>query len=101
MDDFPFELNTEEKKPYTDKKLNNGAFIRTFDCNVLSEELVWHRDKSNRVIEILEGEGWEIQFDNGLPEKLIVGKTYIIPGYTYHRIKRGTTNLKIRVEETL
>ena len=51
-------------KPYIDEKLNNWSFIRTFDHNVLTDELVWHRDENGRYIEVLEGSGWEFQFDN-------------------------------------
>ena len=32
-------------KPYTDEKLNTWTFVRTFNHEVLSEELVWHRDE--------------------------------------------------------
>ena len=41
-------------KPYIDEKLNNWAFVRTFKHDVLSEELVWHRDENGRFIEVLE-----------------------------------------------
>ena len=85
--------------PYVDKKLNNREILRTFDKNVLSEELVWHRDRNNRIVEVLGGEGWEIQLEDRLPELLEKGREYVIPAYTFHRIKRGTTDLKLRIEE--
>ena len=84
---------------YTDEKLNNKTFVRTFSKDVLNEELVWHRDKNNRIVTVLEGEDWEIQFEDDLPEPLIVGKEYVIPSYTFHRIKRGTTDLKLQISE--
>ena len=86
-------------KPYEDQELYNWSFIRIFKHDVLNEELVWHRDKNGRFIEILEGDGWEIQFDDKLPNKLQKGDRFFIPAKTYHRIKRGNTDLKIRVEE--
>lgn len=86
-------------KPYLDEKLNNWTFLRTFKHDVLSEELVWHRDEKGRYIEVLEGKGWEIQFDNGLPKKLKKGDHLFIPAKTFHRIKRGTTDLKLKIEE--
>ena len=86
-------------KPYEDQELNNWSFIRIFKHDVLNEELVWHRDKNGRFIEILEGDGWEIQFEDKLPNKLQKGDGFFIPAKTYHRIKRGNTDLKIRVEE--
>ena len=84
---------------YIDENLNNGEFLRTFDKDVLTEELVWHRDKNDRIIEVLEGRDWELQFENCLPIKLKEGDRIWIPAETYHRIKRGTTDLKIKIEE--
>lgn len=82
-----------------DEKLNNWTFVRTFKHDVLSEELVWHRDERGRFITVLEGNGWEFQFDNGLPKKLYRGDRFYIPPKTFHRIKRGNTDLIIKVEE--
>lgn len=86
-------------RPYFDEKLNNCEFIREFSCNVLSEELKWHYDLKNRVITILEGENWELQFDDMLPRKINIGDVIHIPAGLHHRIKRGTTDLKIHVRE--
>ena len=90
-----------EDKPYNQKNLNNGVFLRTFSKDLLSEELVWHRDTNDRIVEVLEGENWEIQFENQLPKSLEVGEEYVIPAYTFHRIKRGTTDLTVRIQEIL
>jgi quercetin dioxygenase-like cupin family protein len=87
--------------PYEQKNLNNDMFLRTFSKDVLSEELVWHRDHNDRIVEVLEGENWEIQFENQLPQTLKVGEEYVIPAYTYHRIKRGTTDLVVKIQENL
>lgn len=87
--------------PFKQEKLNNNTFIRTFSKDVLSEELVWHRDRENRSVEVLEGENWEIQLEDRLPEQLKVGQTYIIPAYTFHRVKRGTSDLVLKIEELL
>jgi hypothetical protein len=97
VEDFPY--GSRSHKPYVEHKLNNGKFLRTFSKDVLAEELVWHRDRENRIIEVVEGEGWEIQFDDKLPEPLVKGKEYVIPAYTFHRIKRGTTDLVVTIEE--
>jgi hypothetical protein len=87
------------EKPYIDEKLNTWSFIRTFDHNALIDELAWHRDENGRYITILEGEGWEFQFDEKLPKKLNKGDRFFIPAKTFHRIKRGKTDLKIKIEE--
>lgn len=89
------------EKPYNQKNLNNGVFLRTFSKDILSEEFVWHRDHYDRIVEVLEGDNWEIQFENQLPQTLNVGEEYVIPAYTYHRIKRGTTDLKVKIKENL
>jgi quercetin dioxygenase-like cupin family protein len=86
-------------KPYTDERLNTWSLIRTFKHDVLTEELAWHRDKNGRYITVLEGEGWEFQFDERLPKKLYKGDRFFIPAKTFHRIKRGNTELKIKIEE--
>ena len=88
-----------EDKPYDQKNLNNGVFLRTFSKDTLTEELVWHRDRNDRIVEVLEGDNWEIQFDNSLPQPLLIGEKYIIPAYTFHRIKRGTSDLTVKIEE--
>ena len=89
------------ENPYIQENLNNGVFLRTFSKDVLSEELTWHRDHNDRIVEVLDGENWEIQFENELPQSLSIGEQYVIPAYTYHRIKRGTTDLKVRIQENL
>jgi len=86
-------------KPYTDEKLNNWSFVRTFKHDVLTEELAWHRDEKGRYVEVLEGSGWEIQLDNKLPKRLHKGDKLHIPAKTFHRIKRGTTDLVLKIEE--
>ena len=86
-------------KPYIDEKLNSYEFLRTFKHDVIADELVWHRDENGRYITVMEGSGWEIQFENGLPKKLHKGDRFFIPAKTFHRIKRGNTDLKIKIEE--
>lgn len=85
--------------PYEDQKLNSYSFVRTFKKDVLEDELKWHRDHNGRYIEVLEGTGWELQLENQLPKRLRKGDRFFIEKETYHRIKRGTTDLKLRIEE--
>jgi len=84
--------------PYTEDK-QDGYIIREFDSNISNEELVWHRDKNNRVVEIIEGSGWRLQMDNKLPIELKEGMVIEIPKETYHRIGRGNTKLVIKIKE--
>lgn len=82
--------------PYTDEKE-----FRTFSCNVDDNELVWHRDKTDRIVTVVEGEGWQYQTDNDLPIELKEGDTLFIPAMTYHRILKGKSDLKIKIKENL
>ena len=50
--------------PYTQINITDSTFERIFDLSVDSEELVWHRDKKTRFVKVLEGVGWQFQFDN-------------------------------------
>ena len=86
-------------KPYTDKK-NGTSRIRTFETSTDSHELVWHRDKADRVITVLEGQGWFFQMDNNVPYELKEGDTFDIPKMQYHRLyKVGSNNLIIEIKE--
>lgn len=85
-------------KPYSQIKTDNGI-IRTFSEKIDSHELTWHRDKNNRIVEVLEGESWKFQMDNQVPIILEVGSIITIPKETYHRIGRGRTPLKIKIIE--
>lgn len=87
-------------KPYTDK--TSGRFkTRTFEANTDSHELVWHRDKADRIVTVLEGNGWMFQMDNNIPYELEEGDVLNISKMEYHRIyKAGSTNLVLEIEES-
>jgi quercetin dioxygenase-like cupin family protein len=85
-------------KPYAEV-LEDGYIIREFAEDVPSKELVWHRDKKDRTVEVLEGEGWKFQYDNELPFDIEVGDTFTIEAMEYHRLIKGKTNLLIRITE--
>ena len=86
------------KYPFKQKK-NNGLLIREFSKNVSSDELVWHRDREDRDVTVLEGSGWQLQMDNRLPVYLTPGKTYHIPRNTYNRVIKGNTDLLVEIKE--
>ena len=86
MDKLPFE-----------QEIIGDKILRTFSPDVDSEELKWHRDRENRLVEILEGEDWFLQMDNELPTKLVIGEKYYIPEGVYHRVIKGKNNLKVLV----
>lgn len=87
-------------KPYIDEKINNDTYERVFKYDIDPSEMVWHRDRETREIEILEGNGWMLQLDNRLPIELCPGDKLCIPKMEYHRIYRiGGSDLKIKICE--
>jgi len=85
--------------PYEDVILEDGAIIRTFAEGLNEEELVWHRDKNDREIAVLSGNGWQLQMDNKLPEELKSGRLYYINKEEYHRLIKGNGTLKLKIWE--
>jgi hypothetical protein len=79
-------------KPYTD--LND---IRIFDVNEDESKFVWHRDKEDRKIEVLKGDGWQFQPEGCLPFLLKPGDHFYIKENEYHRLIKGINNLQIRM----
>lgn len=71
--------------------------IRTFFQDVPEDELVWHRDKEDRLVEVLEGSGWKFQYDDCLPFELVLNDRVLIEKMRYHRILKGITDLKIKI----
>jgi quercetin dioxygenase-like cupin family protein len=79
-------------EPYKDT-----SNIRTFSKDVDPMELVWHQDKEDRHIEVLDGEEWSIQMDDQLPLVVSKGDRIFITEGQVHRILKGTTDLKIKI----
>lgn len=86
-------------KPYTQENITANRFKRIFKESVESSELEWHRDRQDRYVKILKGEGWQLQFDNQLPFSLTENQTVFIPKNTYHRIHKGNTDLVVEITE--
>ena len=83
-------------KPYTD--LDD---IRTFDINEDQAEFVWHKDKEDRMVEVISGDGWQFQPENCLPFLLEPGIRFKIEEGEYHRLIKGINNLQIRITKLL
>ena len=92
------EDNGGNMKPYKENKKGNLT-ERVFKENTDTHELVWHRDKKDREVTVLESDRWMFQMDNELPIVLNEGDVIEIPKNTYHRIMRGNGNLKITIKE--
>lgn len=76
-------------RPYTEE-----GNIRTFSESTPSMEFVWHRDKEDRIIEPLHKSDWKFQLDNDIPKE--IDKTFV-PKETYHRLIKGTGDLRLKV----
>jgi len=86
-------------KEYKDKVLKEGVFVRKFDRSSMLSESTWHRDHNDRLVEVLDGAGWQIQVDNQVPRKINVGDVYKIPAEMWHRIIPGNGNLTVLIKE--
>ena len=64
-----------------------------------TDELVWHRDNEDRKITVIEGEGWQFQFNGSLPMELRKDRMFEIPRDMYHRLIKGKTKLVLRIEK--
>lgn len=83
-------------KPYSQLETSTTLY-REFLETVDEEELVWHRDRRDREVELLEPTDWMFQFDNEIP--FLIKDKIFIPRETYHRLIKGTQNLKIKINE--
>ena len=58
----------EEENNYPfDEYIEEGYHIRTFYDDTDDMELVWHRDKEDRIVKSVGDTDWMIQLDNELP----------------------------------
>ena len=65
---------------YKQQQTTQNSFRREFSKDVETTELIWHRDKKDRKMNIIEGVGWMIQFDNAIPVELTKGKEIRVIG---------------------
>jgi hypothetical protein len=79
---------------YTDKDLQS-AIIRTFDKDINSDELLWHRDGEDRIIEAIGNTDWKIQLDNQIPISL--NMKILIKKDKWHRLIKGTGELNLKI----
>lgn len=90
------EMQQSNDRPYTQSETESDI-IRVFSEDVQEFELVWHRDKEDRIVTPLHKTDWKFQLDNDIPR--IIEKEIFIPKETYHRLIKGTNNLKVRIQK--
>ena len=84
--------------PYTENITSDESMVeRLFEESCTQEELLWHRDPEDRKVLAAEKTDWMIQLDNKLPVSL--NKEVFIPKETFHRLIKGTGELKIIVKK--
>lgn len=77
----------------------DNEWYRVFDHNLENDELVWHRDRKTREIEVMCGDGWEFQRDNEIPFNINTSSKFTIEAMVYHRLIKGHTPLVIKIKE--
>jgi len=85
------------KFPFKEKQIGKQLFLREFSTNVDEMDLIWHTDREDRIVHVLEGNNWKFQFDEQLPFEMLDGIDIIIPKGIIHRIIKGNGPLKIKV----
>jgi len=88
-------------KPFDDfeKSIYKNVFTRVFKESVKKEQLIWHKDRKDRVVKVIYGTGWKLQYDNELPFELEVGQNYYIKKENFHRLLKGNSELKLEIKE--
>jgi hypothetical protein len=84
-------------KPYKDIEIGDNYVVREFDENIDPIELMWHRDNEDRVVEVLNTTDWKFQYDNQLPIALKENVSLKIARHDWHRVIKGTGNLKLKI----
>ncbi len=83
--------------PYQDFINDDHMIIRTFSQDVDEHELVWHRDRENRLVEVVGQTNWMVQLDNQLPQVL---DNVFIPKNVYHRLIKGSGELTVKITKS-
>jgi hypothetical protein len=88
-------------KPFEDfeKSLYDKVFTRVFKQNIEDKQLIWHKDRKDRVVKVIWGTGWKLQYDNELPTELEIGQNYYIKKEQFHRLHKGDSELKLEIKE--
>jgi len=84
-------------KPYDEIILSDNEVIRTFSVCLDEDDLKWHWDDEDRMIEPMQETDWMFQFDNQLPIKL-EGKIEIKKG-VWHRLIKGNSDVRIKIKK--
>ena len=81
--------------PFKETHLQDNLYLREFEESVDTDDLEWHRDREDRVVEVIGETDWQLQMDNQLPQRM-TGKIFI-PKEVWHRVIKGTNELKVKI----
>ena len=87
--------------PFEEEQISDNIFIRTFSTDVDEMDLIWHTDKENRFIKVLEGNGWQFQYDEELPFEMTDGLGFPVMKGQIHRVIKGLGPLKIELHKNI
>lgn len=85
--------------PFNEDKINENnnyqEFLRTFSFNLNNNELIWHLDKEDRLIKIIQTDNWFFQIENELPVKLLINDQILIKKETWHRLINNNAKIDL------
>jgi hypothetical protein len=84
-------------KPYIEETLSENVVIRKFSPETDWSEFTWHWDDEDRIVDPVNDNDWQFQFDNELPMR--INKQIIIPRGVIHRVIPGTTDLVVQINK--
>lgn len=88
----------DQNLPFNEKWISETKSIRRFSPDVDDEELKWHFDNEDRIVECSGKTDWKFQFDNQLP--ITVRGVIKIPKGEWHRLIKGLGDLEVSVTRT-
>jgi len=81
--------------PFEESWISDKISLRTFSPDIMDEELKLHVDMEDRIVEVLNENDWEFQFDNQLPMRM--EGIIEIKKEEWHRIIKGSTHLNVKI----
>ena len=99
LDRIKEEVQVVVKYPFSEELVSENVYRRTFAEGVDDDELIWHRDHEDRVITVVESNGWKFQAENELPIYLTPGDQVTVKAEEWHRVIKGEGNLVVEVHK--
>ena len=99
LDGIEEEVQVVVKYPFSEELVSENVYRRTFAEGVDDDELIWHRDHEERVITVVESNGWKFQAENELPIYLTPGDQVTVKAEEWHRVIKGEGDLVVEVHK--